>query len=92
MSKEVKVSKVILKIDGKEIELSLESARELKDVLNDMLGSPPIMREVERYPYVPYIPWYVPERKSNEPYWKEWKITWGTGTSNPFDTVYLSQC
>ena len=45
MSKEEKIDRVILKIGEKEIELTVEEARKLKTVLDDMLGDQQIVRE-----------------------------------------------
>lgn len=66
--------KIKLKIKDVEIELNRKEAKELKDILNDLVG-----REKEYIPYPePYPvypnPWY--------PVYDKWEITWGMTTDN----------
>lgn len=57
MSK-VKVDKIVLDINGKKLELSLEDAQGLRDALDEVLGKVDVITVKEPYPYpvtVPYI-------------------------------------
>ncbi len=63
MSKSIEIQKIVLRVGGKEIALSLEEARELQKILNDAF-------ERDRYIYVPYtIPAPYP--------YPHWTITYG---------------
>ena len=72
MEKRVSVSKVVINIDGKEIDFTLEQAKELSKILNDMFKPTPEKDIV----YIPYV---------SEPYTykKYWKWDWSDGTGNP---------
>ena len=62
MSKdEVKISKIVVKIGDKELNLSLEEARELQNILENLFASKEIkvIRDIEYIPYrvnIPYTP------------------------------------
>jgi hypothetical protein len=94
MSKKVEVKKtevvsVKLRVKGKEIDLSLEEAKELKDELTKLFAEP--VKEYVPYPspYIPYVPYepykpyepYVPYEpyKPYEPYVQPY---WGSGTGD----------
>lgn len=65
------VAKVILNVAGKEIELTLEQAKELHEVLGNLMGQPDkVMSPV--WPWQPV--WYV------YPYWQygNWTVTRGS--------------
>lgn len=68
---EVKVENIVIKIGKKEIQLSLAEAKELQNVLEEMLGKK--VNIVER----------IIERRHWD-YWKiePYRITWDTGTGN----------
>jgi hypothetical protein len=55
----VEVKNIVLKIDDKEISLSLGQAKKLKDLLGEMFGiSNTVYVPIDRYiPYEPYRPW-----------------------------------
>ena len=80
MSKKIEVQKtevvsIKLRIKGKEIDLSLDEARELKDALGKVFAEPVTIKEyVPYYPYLPYEP-YKPYEPWIQPY-----ITWTLGT------------
>lgn len=75
MKDKVEVSKIVLGIDGKKIELSLEQARELSQLLNNLFGEQVKIISPITYPiYIPY-----PTYPRRYPYWE---ITWGETTSN----------
>lgn len=66
MSKEIKINRLILTIGKKELELTPDEARKLKDELNNLLGfhypqPHPIIieRPVPVGPPLPYSPWYT---------------------------------
>ena len=72
MSK-VKVSKIKIEIGKKSIELSLEEAHELQEILNSTFGK----REVK------FIPSYAPiiiERPVYPRPWRCWDVTWKSNT------------
>jgi hypothetical protein len=46
----VKVEKIVIKISGKEVEYSLEEAKKLQELLNNLLGN----KETIYIPYYPY--------------------------------------
>jgi len=59
-----KVTKIVLEVGNKEIELTVKEAKELKCVLSDLFGkevqfvpSAPTIIERNRYPYRPYEVW-----------------------------------
>jgi len=56
MADKVNVSKIVLNINDKSIELSLEEAEELNKILNGLFKE----KVVEKYSYVPYYPYYPP--------------------------------
>ena len=81
MSKEKRseVKKIVLEIDGKEINLTVDQAKELKKILSDMFG-------VDRTYHNPF---YVesPKRYYDWFYWRPYYVT-SSGSSD--STVYLS--
>mgnify|MGYP001442225007 CR=1 FL=1 len=93
MSDEVKVERIVIKIGDKKHEFSMEEAKELQKLLNDLLGekeviyipySQPVYVEPHRYIPYPYITPTVPN-----PY-SPWIITRGTSddpTRYAFPTV-----
>jgi len=68
MSDEVKVSKIVLEINGKSIELSLEEAKELSEILNGIFKE----KVVEKYSYVPYYPYSYPPYDYNKWHYVSW--------------------
>ena len=72
----VEVKKIQLKIGKKEISLTPDEAKKLKEVLNDLFDKE-IIKEVikETYPVVPY--WYYKSRLYPRPYYE---ITCDSGT------------
>lgn len=57
MSEGAKISKIVIELGRKEIELTTEQAEKLFDALNEMFGKKVVERIVERDRYVPYYPW-----------------------------------
>ena len=72
MNDKVKIEKIVIRIGDKQAELTVEDAKALRDVLDQMFG-----KEKEYVPYYPTTwPWYP---------WKPWyapTITWGAGYTN----------
>ena len=91
MSKKIEVQKtevvsIKLRIKGKEIDLTLEDAKELRDALNKVFAEPVTIKEYVPYtPYIPYIPYepYKPYEPWIQPYW-------GDGTGQTFPGLYCS--
>jgi len=77
MSNAVKVKRIVLNINGKEIPLTLDEAKELSKVLGEMFEEKTVVREVVRdrwhYPYV----WY---EYSYPGYWTATVSSTGTAT------------
>lgn len=65
--KQVQVKKLVIELNGAEVELTMAQARELRAALNEIFGED-VRREVVREPIViPYRePWTWPYRR---PYW-----------------------
>jgi hypothetical protein len=83
MTKKIEVQKtevvsIKLRIKGKEIDLSLEEAKELKDELNKVFAEP-VKEYVPYYPYYPTYPWWgiYPPSDVITP-----EITWTIGTGD----------
>ena len=62
MSKKVKISKLVLEIGGKKIELSMKQAKELQEVLNDSFGDTEIVFR-DRW----YRDWYTQKYTATSP-------------------------
>ncbi len=75
MSKETKISKIELTIGGKAIVLTIEQAKELKDILLEIWPQPVKVRvEKEYIPAEPIIinrPYPIPHVPRPRPYWPE---------------------
>ena len=95
MTKEIKIDKVCFKIGKKEINLTLEEAKTLFEVLEKAFNYE------RRISYFYPSPIVIEKIKYPEPYrWREWEITWGQGTAGGTytvdnqtqmsDTLYLS--
>lgn len=84
MSSKVKVSRIVLVINGKEISLSIEEAKELYGLLGELFEQKKetVVIKRERYPYYPHI--YV------KPYIAEPYITWNQTFSTTGDTAVLT--
>jgi hypothetical protein len=74
MSKLAEVTKIVLDIDGKEIELTPEDAKALYFALKELVGEKEVITVPSPYPVYPYKnPWrYV----HPNPYGNPWIITW----------------
>ena len=73
-SKGTVVKKIVLQVRGKEISLTVEEAKELKQILADMFGKEVIIHE-RTYPWLPWP--YI-----NIPY-----TVWGVTTSTTTETI-----
>ena len=73
------VKKIVLKIDDKEISLSIEQAKKLKGLLSDMFGKEVVVKEEHHHHY---DRWYF------EPY----KITWNTQPAFQYDSKLQVMC
>ena len=62
--KEVKIEKMVLNIDGEKVSLSMEQAKKLKGILDDLFGKE-IIREVIKEHH--YHDWYYKPYKWNYP-------------------------
>ena len=80
MKDKVEISRVVFKIGGKKIELTLEEAKKLQELLNSNFGQVSIH----------YYPAYYPQ-----PYvWNDWQLTYGrmdqAADSQTGGTLYCS--
>lgn len=71
MSEKVEVSKIVVKMGKKEVELSLAEAKELQELLNDTFGKKETV-------YIPGSPIYI-ERPYIRPY-PYWTVTYGNSS------------
>jgi len=79
MKSKVEISKIVVEVGGKKIELSVDDAKKLKDLLNDIFGQPiqPInlgtetIKEIHHYDY----PIYIDRTPYNPPMWGNPEIT-----------------
>ena len=71
---EIKIGKIEIIVKDKKLELSIEDAKELRDILNKTFEE----KGVEYIPYTPYIPYpvYI-ERTPMVPYWERWTTICG---------------
>jgi hypothetical protein len=76
MDKDISISKIVLDVNGKKIELSLDEAQELEEILGKLFHKETEIITVPQpypYPVYPYAIWeHIPK-----PY-KKWDITWDT--------------
>lgn len=75
MSEEVKISNIHLKIGSHDLSLTVEEARKLKKLLNNLFGHREV-RYLQPFHYNPYI---------TIPYWRrwnEWEITYGSANNS----------
>lgn len=75
------IKSIKIEVQGQEIELSLEEAKELKADLDELLG----VKQIEYVPTYPYYPWWhvQPEPQYVPGFTTPWsEITWGYGTSS----------
>jgi hypothetical protein len=76
MEKKVRVDKIVLNVNDKQVELTLEEAKDLNKILNDMFKQTP-EKDIVYIPYtVPYTPY--------EPY----KIWYVDGTAKKWDGIF----
>jgi hypothetical protein len=70
MSKEVRISKIVVKMGDREQTLTIAQARELQEALNSLFGGPKEIVKTVPYPVYPKPYW---------PYREPW-ITWANDT------------
>lgn len=74
MSNKVELSNIVFKIGDKKIDLTLEEAKNLQDLLNNNFGVATAQPYIPYIPIMPYAPYYPPE-----PYrWQEWEGRYDT--------------
>lgn len=81
MSKKIEVTKIVIRIGDKESELTIAQARELKDALNELLGTKETV-------FVPSSPVII-ERPYTHPF-PYWTVTWDTQTISNTAVVLLT--
>ena len=80
----VKIDRIILKVSGKEIELSVDEAKQLKDILGEMFGKDNTVVIPTLVPY-PYIQPYYPDRLY--PSYSDYPIITWSCTSSGTDVI-----
>lgn len=80
MSDKIEIKRIVIKLRDKEINLTVDEAKELQSVLGNMFGAKTTEWVTVPYPYyVPYNPW---------PYrYDHWYVTYGNG-----DTAGVVYC
>ena len=73
--KEIKIEKMVLNIDGEKVNLSMEQAKKLKKILDELFGKE--VEVVKEHHY--HDNWYT------KPYY--WKNTWDTGIDKKFGDI-----
>ena len=63
---EIKISKIEIKIGQKKLELTLEEARELKEILNKTFP--------DRYDFQVTYPIYITQPNYIQPLWHKWDV------------------
>lgn len=77
--KAVRVSEIVIEVQGKKLSLSPDAARDLRDALDEVLGKETVREIVKE----------VRERQWWYPYYTTWTVT--NGTSKQFDgQVYIT--
>ena len=66
---DIKISSIILKMNGEEVELSVDAAKDLKRLLNELFPEKEYIPFYPPQPYQPLQPYYP-----TEPFFK-WSIT-----------------
>ncbi len=74
MQKKPTIKKIVLTIGGKDLELSLDEAKELRDILHDTFPESSTERTI--IPYWPYWYWWTEKRPNCD------TITWTSTGSN----------
>ena len=85
MSKEMEIKKIVLKLNDKEVSLTIDEAKKLKELLSELFGKDiikEVVKEEHHYHdhYRPY--WYY-----NEPYWSSNTVLWSSNTSSLANAV-----
>lgn len=82
--KKIEVSRIVIRIGEKEASLTVDQARELKEILSDLLGEKVVERVIEHdchdhwiYPHVVPI-YYQTPTIPNDGFWK---VTCGTNST-----------
>lgn len=77
----VKIEKIKLTIAGQDVEMTLEQARELRAILNELWPEPTerLVPMPQPYPVAPYQPPIIIERWPEYPWWQQPIITCQSG-------------
>jgi len=78
----INIKKIVLTINNRDRERSVEEAKELNSILKDLFKEPEKVKEKEYIPYWPYWPDYKPYYEGDK-----WKIIWysSNNTNGTFD-------
>ena len=82
MSKKIEVTKIVIRMGEQDAELTIEQARQLKDALNELLGSKETV-------YIPSQPVVIEQRYPYHPY-PYWTVSYGTTTGGTSASVSYS--
>lgn len=83
--KKTVIKRMVIELDGKDVELTMDQARELQAALNELFGEK--VREIvkpmpypvpEPYPVTPFIPW------RRRPYWPRPEPFWISRSGSRF--------
>ena len=81
MKEKAKITNIELGVGGKKINLSMEEAKELKTILNELFANSDTPMPTP-YP----APYYIPDRRYRPACWeyRPWEVTW---TSESYPTI-----
>jgi hypothetical protein len=82
----VKVEKIVIRIGDREDEYTMEEAKKLQELLNELLGNKETIYIPISTPYPVY-----PQPYPYYPYTAPWTVTYGTGTG-PIDLTPVITC
>ena len=91
------IKKIVLEINGKEIELSIDEAKELQEMLGDLFGEQKYINVPQPYPVAQPYPVYPTPPIYPQPYytpWRQWQTDYypnfTSGTTVTFSTTSTS--
>lgn len=76
------IKEIVLEVQGRELRMTLEAARELKEALGEILGEE---KHVHHYDYWRWPTWWYTQPISSDP---PYRVTWGHFDSTTGGTVY----
>ena len=87
MSKKSEIKKIVVEVNGEELVLTLDAAKELHKILDELFDKKTevIIRDKPTYVYPPYYYTYI---QAPQPQWIHWTVTYDPRYSNVNGTSY----